>query len=93
MSVFELLRRNDIPQYPTNRLCRGFLLARLTAGAIGVAIVAIVILVGTFVMNCLGEKRRRAKAVGFGSLQSSDTALVNISHPYDRQDDFGDGRG
>jgi hypothetical protein len=44
-----------------------------------VAIIAIVILVGTYVINYLGEKRRRAKQVGLGSFQDSDTALVNLS--------------
>jgi hypothetical protein len=57
-----------------------------------VAILGIIILVGTFVMTHLSERRRRAKEVGSGSLQSSDTALVNFSHPYVRQDVFSDGQ-
>ena len=62
---------------------RGFLLAKLTAGAIGVAILAVVILAGTFVLNFLGERRRRAKELASGSGQSSQTALTDYIHPYE----------
>lgn len=42
-------------------LYRGFVLAKSTGAAVGVAILGSVILVGMFVTNYVGERRRRAK--------------------------------
>jgi hypothetical protein len=66
----------------TNSLYRGFILARSTSGAIGTVILALVVLAGTFVLNHLGEKRRRAKVVVNGSLQSAHIAMDTFHHPY-----------
>src|SRR5271154_4398182 len=51
-------------------LYRGFVLAKSTGAAVGVAILGSVILVGIFVTNYVCERRRRAKEFKLASLFS-----------------------
>lgn len=65
-------------------LYRGFVLAKSIGAAVGVAILGSVILVGMFVTNYVGERRRRAKEFKLAPpLQFSNVALDALSHPYD----------
>ena len=78
-----------LPFLSSNRIAiadwsRGFQLAGSTGGAIGTAIVAVVVFICMLVLNHFGGQRKRSQ-LETGSSQSSDLALSRYNQPDDER--------